>query len=465
MALKPMWVSHWRPRGQRATVYGAWLQREDGGATPEFGQTELHEGFRALFWLQEPDQYGHGVHLRVRFTDGYEETRRIVMTESQDQDYVAAAPLLPVRVEQGRYRTDERWIRPYGYTCLSLPHYVKTNGAEAIRLLDRAEAARRNYVRAAANLAWGRFGGAFTGMTYSVDDPSQWDILDATVRMAATRSLYTRIPFFCDLQYFPNADRWRWVREFAAFCRARPTVWAQLSNEPWKNGFTSVTDPELLALAREFKRLAPNTLLSIGDPPDVDGYSDLQQVLLEAGADELMIHGSRLMTGDRFRWVNHLKNFEESRKEYLPKRPGLVHDEKMGGASIFDSGRRDNSVVAHVAAAFVALAVGGDNYMHRVEENDGVPGLFESAPLADMPGGPEYRFLNDKEGDAPSQGFTGYTKIRWLSNGQDAWGVAYGVPMEDERRSVRWGAGWRVTNTVIDLADDAGVVRVWQVAR
>jgi hypothetical protein len=277
---------------------------------------------------------------------------------------------------------------------------------------------------------------------------------------AARRGLYVENAFGCDWQRIvPDPrERTRWVQTFATFCNSHPTIWAQMANEPMKNGWDEADDPALLDLAREFKRIAPQTIMSVGDPRDTTNYH-LKQITIAEIADYLVLHSSRAEDDSRYRrWVEHLKGFKDSQVHYPSK--ALLHDEPMGGASTRQPGRRDNSIGAHVAGAVTGAMIGGYTYLHRPEEDDACPGLLESAFAADIPGSPDYRFINATLQGSPVKSFNGFDKIRTMSNESNGWACAVGK----QAGTVEWAAGWTPTD-VYRLTDEAGTVQVWTAAR
>jgi hypothetical protein len=317
--------------------------------------------------------------------------------------------------------------------------------------LDRGAQARCNGVRFAGMLDWPTW-------KFSPRDAHYWEAFGVVVREAADRGLYSEVAFFCDAQRIvPDpAERTRWIQVFATFCNLHPTLWAQMANEPRKNGWTEASDESLLALGREFKRIAPGTILSIGDPLDIAGYG-LHQEKIAKVADYIVLHSSRQEDDTRYRrWIEHMKGFADGVWPGMAK----LHDEPMGGASIRQLGRRDNSVGAHVAGAVTGAMVGGYTYLHRPDEDDACPGLLESAFAADIPGSPGFRFVNATLADSPVSKFAGWIKIRTMTNGSVAWIVAVGK-IEGEM----WlRDGWTLTE-VFRFADEAGTVVVWTARR
>lgn len=343
---------------------------------------------------------------------------------------------------------------PRFFTCFEAIWYVKTGRLDELRRqLDRGVLARCNGMRFGGSLDW-------PAIKFSPRDPGYWEWSDTVVVEAARRGLSSEVAFGCDWQRIvPDpAERTRWVQVFATFANSHPSLWAQMANEPMKNGWDEADDPALLALAREFKRIAPGTILSVGDPRDTTDYHLRQQTIAQV-ADYLVLHSSRAEDDSRYRrWVEHLKGFKDSQVHYPSK--ALLHDEPMGGASRRQPGRRDNSIGAHVAGAVTGAMIGGYTYLHRPEEDDACPGLVESAFAAEIPGSPDYRFINATIAGSPVKSFSQWDKVRTLSNGSQGWAVAVGK----QAGSVTWADGW-IPTTVYHLTDEAGTVTVWTAAR
>ena len=146
----------------------------------------------------------------------------------------------------------------------------------------------------------------------------------------------------------------------------------------------------------------------------------------------------------------------------------FIVDEPMGASNVRIPGKRDNSPAAHVVGTVVGAILGGVTYMHRYPETDETPGLIESGFAADIPGSPDYRFVNATLGDSPIVSIDGLDngKARTLVNdaGTDAWGIAYGT-----NGVVRWGPGWRPKQIYsghdVDQAGRPVDVSVWRATR
>lgn len=326
--------------------------------------------------------------------------------------------------------------------------------------LDRAVRARRNGIRIAGMLDWAE-------IKFSPRNADYWEAFAVVVTEAAARGLYVECAFFCDAQRIvpDKAERERWIDVFATFCNAYPTIWAQIANEPMKNGWSDADDPDILSLGRLVKWIAPGTILSIGDPVDTTGYSEKQKTIATV-ADYLVLHPSRAgnVSKDQFRrWLDHLKGFSEGRGEWPGK--ALLIDEPMGAAAI-RTGSRDNSVAAHVAAAVNGCMVGGYTYLHRPEQDDTAPGLIESGLAAEIPGSPDYQCINATLVGSPVAKFSTWNKIRTISNGSQGWIVAHG----QRAGTMVMREGW-TEELVYTLTDDlppeqgGGCVGVWTASR
>jgi len=376
--------------------------------------------------------------------------------------------LLPARVEQGRYRTDAGWFVPRFYVALDAVWLVQ-NGqrSEWLRRLDRARAARCNGVQFAGMLDWRHPDGA-PYIAFSPFDSGYWEALHTVVQDAAEREMYGCVLFFCDAQRIvpEHLRRIVLVEQAAVFCQGNPTLWMVMANEARKNGWNEADDDALLALADLFKNWCPATILAVSDPLDGDTTNATAQYLerqnrIAPHADELIVHASRKEdSGVVRRWLNHLKALADDRERWPGK--AVRHAEPMGAASTRQLTRRDNSVVAHVAGAVIGAMCGGYTFMHRSDEDDACPGLLESAFAADIPGSPDFRFVNAGLAGSAVESFSGWDKIRGTTNGQEQWICAYGFA--DKPGSIVYRPGW-TSSTVLDLADGEGRVQVVRLTR
>lgn len=349
---------------------------------------------------------------------------------------------LPLRIESGRFRTDEGWIVPRCYSLFHAPALVRDNNLpELRRLCQRAYDARCNMIRV--------FGGWYytgEGLTpYSMTDPAWFTWMQTVLTEAASYGLRVELSYFCDAQVLVPAasDRIALFEQLARWSADKPSLIVTAANEARKNGWDEADDPALLDLVQRFRAINPTTLIGASDPldaasdggSDVDEYNGMQQCIAEAGVDFLLVHAHR---EDRYGWVDHLKGASET--------PDAVnftgicwHQEPMGGASQDVGGRRDCSMIAHVAAACVGAMCGAYTYMHRQLEDDVCPGLIESAAAAEIAGSPDYCFINATLAGSPVADFTDFDKCRTISNGAHGWAVAYGV----HEGTITYASGWR----------------------
>jgi hypothetical protein len=395
----------------------------------------------------ELDIQDDGNVVTYRRSDG-----KVIWASGGDPDPLPPPPpptLLPISVSQSRLQTDAGWMSWRGISEFSAVHLCRTGQeAELVRRLDRAAAAGRNGIRVLmmkapqtnSTPAWNAF-------DLSPSMAGYWEASDRVVDLAAARGLYVEACLFADAQLvMPDPNQRRAVcAAFSTWCRQHPTVLPQLANEPFKNGWTSATDPALLELARTF---ASNYVgpFSIGDPNDVVTDAATGAPLradldtLAQKSQVLVLHGERKPQDTRWAaWVDHLKGFDEVYAN--PLKRYRIHDEPMGAASYFESGKRDNRPDAHLAAALVCAVMGIGFTLHYIsEQDDQVDAIIQAcAAQVLVPVSPDYRFKNAGTSGACVVSFTGYDKIRTCDNGRDAWAVGYGeVP-----RSVMWNDGWR----------------------
>ena len=349
------------------------------------------------------------------------------------------AALTPLRVEQGRLRNDHGWLHWRGLSEFSALHLVRTGSeGELIRRLDRAQACGRNGIRVLM-MARNMFDLAPSMVGY-------WLAADRMVALAEAHGLYVEACLFADAQdVMPDAhSRQVLTLAFAAWCREHPTVFPQLCNEPFKNGFTGATDPELLALADQFAANYGKPF-SIGDPQDVvDDKATgepLRGALTTLGQRSavLVLHGERKAQDARWApWVDHLKGFDEV--YHNGTGTYRIHDEPMGAASVTIDARRDSRGEAHLAAALVCAVMGvGFTYHYISEQDDATPGLERCVGQMLVPASPDFIFRNAGTPGACVVAFEpGLDKIRTCDNGHEAWAVGYG----HAPAGVTWAAGW-----------------------
>jgi len=347
--------------------------------------------------------------------------------------------LTPLRVESGRLRNDEGFLHWRGISEFSLVHLRRTaKAAEAEARMARAAGARRNGIRVlamAANLFDLRPG-----------YPGYWEAVDWVIAKAGALGLYTELVLFADAQtVMPSpADRSSFTQQMATLLRGRPTALPQLANEPFQNGWSSATDPQLLELAGLFSSNYDGRPFSIGDPNDTVENPDTGAPLktdLDALAKRspvLVLHGERKPRDDRWAgWVDHLKGFDEIGVGHGTHY--LIHDEPMGAASAYQNGRRDNRPLAHLAAQLVCAILGiGFTYHYIAEQDPATPGLDLCDVARVIPASPDYVFRNAGTAGACVTRFSGHDKVRTCDNGREAWAVGYGFT----GGTVEWAAGW-----------------------
>lgn len=429
-------------RVQIRTVHGTYVKAEEGGGgtvTAANTNPDIWESF-----LREP--FGDGVSLKCWDHAHYLTTgpdRRIVATSHSPEAFQlgpAGSTLLPLRVEQGRFRTDLGWEVPRHYSVFHAVALVRDgNLGELRRLLQRAHAARCNGIRVFGS--WYYIG---HGMApYAMTDPAWLGWMDTVLREAASYGLRVELSYFCDAQVLvPVAnDRIVWIERLARWALDKPSLICSVANEARKNGWSEADDPALLDLVRRFRAINPSTLIGASDPLDAGAestsaaeYNARQQRIAQAGVSFLLVHADRKA---RYAWVDHLKGAAET--PAAVGFPGICwHEEPMGGASVDVAGRRDSSPIAHIAAACVGAMTGAYTYMHRQLEDDVCPGLLDSGIAAEIPGSPDYRFINATLSGSPVAAFTAFDKCRTTSNGVHGWAVAYG-PHEG---ALTYASGW-----------------------
>lgn len=371
--------------------------------------------------------------------------------------------LLPLRIESGRFRTDEGFLVPRFYSIFhALPLVRDGNLTELRRLLKRAADARCNGIRVFGS--WYYVGDGRESYRFSMNDAGWFEWMGGVLTEAANYGLRVELSYFCDAQvYVPSSqDRIRLIENLASWSKDKPSLIVTVANEARKNGWSEADDPALLDLVKRFRAINNKTLIGASDPADAgsessaDEYNRKQENITHAGVNLLLVHAERKA---RYAWVDHLKGAAET-----PDAVGFNgicwHQEPMGGASHDVDGRRDGSTIAHVAAACVGAMTGAYTYMHRQLEDDVCPGLLESARAANIPGSPDYRFVNATLHGSPVSWFTGYDKCRTKTNDVRGWVVAYGV----NEGTITYAPGWReLSNT--RWADVTGVCRLIEVAK
>ena len=393
---------------------------------------------------------------RVVVPDGDGELPEVVLA-------VAVPPVQRLRVADGRFIAGGKWIVPFFLSEFEAIWLVQHGQLDELRReLDRTVAARRNGIRI--------FGMWFYSIhRFSPADSDYWVALETVITEAAAKQLYVELVVFCDTaELMPTPKRRRaHFERILTLAQAHPNVLVQIANEARKNGWQEADAPELLSLARLAKARAPDVTLSVSDPLDggTEGgdtrHNEIQRRLAAAGADYLVEHSDRRDPEDgRFRrWVDHLEGFWDLRG-FIGRPIGFIHDEPMGSAAVRQLNRRDNSVVAHTAGACVGAMMGGYTFLKRSEEDNSAPGLMESAVCADIPGSPDFVYINATIAGSPVATFRDFDKCRTISNGADGWVLCYG------RREgpVTFREGWR-SAPWFELRDSDGVVKGWKAIR
>jgi len=363
-----------------------------------------------------------------------------------------------IRADQRRLRNDAGW---WAYDCVSdfgaVGHILRGRVAPMRQRYARYADCGRTVVRNLGML--GDESWVHRDLAFSPRDPGYWDAAHEAVLLANEFGMYSEFNIFADAQIVMSdaGERERTVDAFAAFCLAHPGVLPGLTNEPYKNGWSSVVDPALLALADRFALAVGHRDFSIGDVPD-SGNGPEMAAACETVAHHCNIlawHANRDQLGDttRYRrWLDHLEGFTE-----LPtvsnQNAASIHQEPMGAFPTYIEGKRDNDPDAFVAAAFESRCIGYGFCNHWIPEEDGQmsveqwPGMTPKigALLAQVPVSPDWRYMNDGWPGSPTKGITwvGKTgKVRHLVRGNQAWSVAHG---EADWNSVVWQPGWTPT--------------------
>ena len=368
-----------------------------------------------------------------------------------------------VRMVQGRFQNDAGWWPWRVVSDLSGPAYLLT-GRES-QLAQRLDVYAQG----------GRTGVRMCGMIgtwrpqdrYSPRTPGYWDALAQVYDLCAARGLYLELCLFADAQVLvpDNGERAQWLDRFADFIASRPGVIPQVANEPFKNGWSSATDPQLTDLAERLAARLGHRDFSLGDPEDgddVDASAETTAALVQLSqrSNLVVLHSSRMSAPDRWRrWVDHLGGVTTV---FPQLRSGVAfsQDEPMGAGAQMQDGRRDNDPDAFVAAHLTSLCCAqGFTYHWIVDESltvDQLPGFAVVAPWIDrVPVSPDWRYCNDSWPGSPTAGVKVVGKpgkIRNLVNGSHFWTVAYGELDFDS-------IVWRMTPT--ELVYDGQRCKVW----
>lgn len=350
-------------------------------------------------------------------------------------------------VRLGRLWDGQQFIGWRGVSEFSALHLARIGDlAELVLRFDRAKEGGCNGVRVLA-MAKNLF-------DLKPSQPGYWAALDTMLALANERGLYLELCIFADAQDIMPAheDRLRFAHEVAAWATGKAGLMLQLSNEPWKNGWQSAVDPQLLEIAQ--KAGLPG-IFSIGDP--IDQVTDAttgnplrgQLDTLSNYSQVLVLHGERKMPDGRYAgWVDHLKGFDEVYTN--PRGCYRIHDEPMGAASTWQPGRRDNRPDAHRAAALVCAVLGiGFTYHYIAEQDPAQPGLDGQRYAQLVPQDPEFTFKNAGTGGASVVKFQGWDKVRTCDNGREAYAVMYGHTNSGMVRNVEWAPGWTVADRIV----------------
>ncbi len=373
-----------------------------------------------------------------------------------------------VRIENGRPRDDDGSLQWRGISEFDLIHRVRIGDEpDVLRRLDRGVADGRNVFRV--------FMRATVLFDLHDDQPGYWSAADRVVGLIAQRAARVELVIFCDAQGMSHEARVAFLTAAAQRYRDNPSVVFQIANEPFKNGWASALDPELLQLSDLLASLLGHRDFSIGDPQDgddVDASKETTRQLVELArrSNILVLHGSRkggaqLDTGDgRFRrWVDHLEGFYDAVSAAHQVNPNAwgLHDEPMGFASVpfVAEHERETDPEAALAGELTAQMIGaGFTYHYISAQNDGTPGLDLLAQLsARLPAAPSWSYRNDTWGGSATHGFTGWGKVRTWTNGAEAYVLATGV----NKGSVTWANGYAPDATLYDGAH----VTLWHARR
>lgn len=364
-------------------------------------------------------------------------------------------------MERGRLRNDAGWVT---FQCLSefdAIHLARTGQvAELTRRFRRAARTKRNAVRV-------------LGMARNLFDlhpgqPGYLDALDSVLAVAASMGLYVELCIFADAQdVMPDhAARAQWLHDLATRYRTHPGILWQIANEPRKNGWNEADDTRIMGLADDLASILGHRDFSVGDPLDSDDEQATEDMLARFRAighrsNILVLHGSRKEDSGRVRWVEHLKGF----RDVVDLTSGMVgrelygiHDEPMGAAAHREPGRRDNRGAAHAAAASTCAVLGlGFTYHYIAQQSDATPGLDEAAIALEIPGSPDYEYINANLGGSWIGKVEGYQKIRPCHDGRT--GYAVGVGFSRGRLNVV--DGW-TASLMLDMESDGVICTIWR---
>lgn len=368
-----------------------------------------------------------------------------------------------IRISQRRLLNDAGWFANRGVADFgAIGHELKGRGGQVDERFDWYAKCSRTVVRVLGMLADPSWVGR--DLAFGPRDAGYWNAMERRVSAANARGIYVKLGIFADAQmYMPShADRKALVREFAAFCREHQGVIPQMANEPYKNGWSSADDPQLLELAQLFASEVGHRDFYVGDVGDSGGENNTEGNNKMVGkwnaigaiCNGLDIHSSRDQPAGDSRYsraIDHLEGFTELFSQITNRDAAVDQEEPIGSHPVCDPGRRECRPDAQVAGMAVGLCCAFGGYtLHWIPEEDGQGSVYDCAGLdpeacavlARMPSTPEWIYLNDSWQGAPTEGitWTGKTgKVRNLVRGNQAWTVAYG---EGDFGSVKWRAGW-----------------------
>jgi hypothetical protein len=307
----------------------------------------------------------------------------------------AAAPVADgaiagrLRAVDRRLRNDAGW---FSCRCVSdlpaLGFVLHGRGDEVWRRFDRYKKAGKTMVRVLGMLAADSWVSA--GLDFSPRTPGYADARELLVAQANARGMYVKLDLFADAQIaVPSAAERRAmvVEQFVPFCVSHPGVFPGLANEPYKNGWTSATDPELLALAEDFAAAVGHRDFTIGDVGDDDAEAspEIAAKMAEVArhCNVVAWHPSRSFDLNDKRWRRYLDHLEGVTDLISQWRPGvaLFVEEPIGAALQAVPGRRDNDPDAFVAAHFISLLCGFAAYTYHWPgelDVDQLPGFLEA---------------------------------------------------------------------------------------
>lgn len=358
-----------------------------------------------------------------------------------------------LRMVQRRLQNDAGWFVARGVSSFGeIGHVLHGRESDVVRRLERYAKCGRTVVRVLGMLgdpSW-----AARDLLFSPRDAGYWEAAERVVSLANGLGMYVKFALFADAQFVmpDHQERKRTVESFADFCVRHPGVLPSQANEPYKNGWSTSVDPELLELADLFAMLVGHRDFSIGDAGDGVGLADRFETQ-SRHCNLLDIHPDRAQpAGDKRyrRWIDHLEGFSE-----LPpvsNRDALIDEEEpIGAHPVYDPGRRENDPDAMVAGMVAALCSCYPFTYHWIPEEagqfdvDDLPGLSSEvgAMLGQIPQDPSWVYMNDGWAGSPTSGivWSGLEgKVRHLVQGHKSFSLAYGEA--DFDNAVRWNSGW-----------------------